>query len=128
MEVPTVIPGVSVHDAQFPNAPKTSLDFVGRYEWPVIGGFVGAQLDGRWNDDQFLEGTNSDVSHEPAYSVWNASLSYRTGDDHVRLSAYVKNFTDVQYRIYELDLGQLGFTEQVFAPPRTIGGNITYRW
>jgi iron complex outermembrane receptor protein len=114
--------------AEFPTAPSVSINFLGRYEWPALGGLVGAQLDGRWNDDQFLEGTNSEVSFEPAYSVWNASLSYRTNDDHVRLTAYVKNFTDEQYRLYDLDLGLLGFIEQVYAPPRQFGVSAAYHW
>jgi hypothetical protein len=63
---------------EFPTAPSVSLNFLGRYEWPAFAGLVGMQIDGGWNDKQFLEGTNSQVSFEPAYSVWNASLSYRT--------------------------------------------------
>jgi len=114
--------------AEFPTAPSVSLNFLGRYEFPALGGLVGAQIDGRWNDDQFLEGTNSEVSFEPAYSVWNASLSYRTNDDHLRFTAYVKNFTDEQYRLYDLDLGLLGFIEQVYAPPRQFGVSAAYHW
>jgi iron complex outermembrane receptor protein len=114
--------------AEFPNAPSVSLNFLGRYEWPMVGGLVGVQVDGRYNDDQFLEGTNSEVSFEPAYSVWNASLSYRTNDDRVRLTAYVKNFTDEEYRLYDLDLGLLGFIEQAYAPPRQFGVSVAYHW
>ena len=53
--------------------------------------------------------------------MWNASLSYRTNDDRSALTAYVKNFTDEEYRLYNLDLGLLGFIEQVYAPPRRLG-------
>ena len=114
--------------AEFPLAPSVSLNFLGRYEFPALGGLIGAQIDGRWNDDQYLEGTNSEVSFEPSYSVWNASLSYRTNDDHVRLTAYVKNFTDEEYRLYNLDLGLAGFIQQVFAPPRQVGVSAAYHW
>jgi iron complex outermembrane receptor protein len=114
--------------AEFPTAPSSSLSFLGRYEWPALAGLVGVQLDGRWNDEQFLEGTNSEVSAEPAYSVWNASLSYRTNDDRMRLTAYVRNFTDEEYRLYNLDLGLLGFIEQVYAPPRQVGMSVAYHW
>ncbi len=114
--------------AEFPTAPSVSVNFLGRYEWPAIAGLVGVQLDGRWNDDQFLEGTNSEVSFEPSYSVWNASLSWRTNDDRMRVTAYVKNFADEQYRLYDLDLGLLGFTQQVYAPPRQFGLSAAYHW
>ncbi len=114
--------------AEFPNAPSISLNFLGRYEWPALQGRLSAMVDGRWNDDQYLEGTNSEVSFEPSYSVWNATLGYRTNDDRIGVSLYCKNFTNEQYRLYNLDLGLLGFIEQVFAPPRTYGVSVTYRW
>jgi iron complex outermembrane receptor protein len=114
--------------AEFPLAPRTSLNFLGRYEWPGIGGLVSVQVDGRWNDDQFLEGTNSEVSFEPAYSVWNAAVGYRTNDDKLRVSVFVRNFTDEAYRIYDLDLGLLGFIEQAYAPPRQVGATVAYHW
>jgi iron complex outermembrane recepter protein len=114
--------------AEFPLAPQTSLNFLGRYEWPGLGGLVSVQVDGRWNDDQFLEGTNSEVSFEPAYSVWNAAVGYRTNDDKLRVAVFVKNFTDEAYRIYDLDLGLLGFIEQAYAPPRQVGATVAYHW
>jgi iron complex outermembrane receptor protein len=114
--------------AKFPLAPSASLNFLGRYEWPSLGGLIGVQVDGRWNDDQFLEGTNSEVSFEPSYSVWNANLGYRTNDGRMRVSVYVKNFTNQTYRLYDLDLGLLGFIEQVYAPPRQVGVTASYHW
>jgi iron complex outermembrane receptor protein len=114
--------------ADFPLAPRTSLNLLGRYEWPGLGGLVSVQVDGRWNDDQFLEGTNSEISFEPAYSVWNAAVGYRTNDDKLRVSVFVRNFTDEAYRIYDLDLGLLGFIEQAYAPPRQVGASVAYHW
>ncbi|HEV7714211.1 MAG TPA: TonB-dependent receptor, partial [Steroidobacteraceae bacterium] len=124
--VPDVFGGTL--QAEFPLAPRTSFNFLGRYEWPMLAGLVGVQVDGRWNDDQFLEGTNSEVSFEPSYSVWNGSVSYRTNDDRMRFAVYVKNFTNEQYRLYDLDLGLLGFIEQVYAPPRQVGVSAAYHW
>jgi iron complex outermembrane receptor protein len=114
--------------SEFPTAPSTSVNFLARYEWPTLSGLVGLQMDGRWNDDQFLEGTNSEVSFEPSYSVLNASVSWRREDERVSATAYVKNFTDEEYRLYDLDLGLLGFTQQVYAPPRQMGLTVAYRW
>ncbi len=113
---------------ELPTAPATSCNFLGRYEWPAMAGLLAVQVDGRWNDDQFLEGTNSEVSFEPAYTVWNASLAYRTNDERMRLALYVKNAGDEEYRLYNLDLGLLGFIEQVYAPPRQFGVTAAYHW
>ena len=99
-----------------------------RNEWAMMNGRMAVQIDGNWNDDQYLEGTNSGVSFEDAYSVWNARLSYTSGDNSWTAAVWAKNFTDSEYRLYNLDLGLLGFVEQVYAPPRQIGGTVTYRW
>jgi iron complex outermembrane receptor protein len=115
---------------EFPNAPSVSLNWLGRYEWPVpgLGGSFAVQIDGNWNDSQYLEGTNSQISHESSYSVWNGRISYTTTDKHWQASVWAKNFTNSEYRLYDLDLGLLGFTEQMFAPPRQIGGTVSYNW
>jgi iron complex outermembrane receptor protein len=125
--VPDVFGGV-VTDVDFPTAPELSINFLGRYGWPAFGGELAIQLDGQWNDDQFLEGSNSNASFESAYSVWNGRLSFQSGDQGLGIDLWVKNFTDEEYRIYNLDLGLLGFIEQVYAPPRQYGVTLSYRW
>ena len=124
--VPTPF-GVTV-EAEFPNAPKTSLNALLRYEWPAIGGQLSAQVDGQWNAKQFLEGTNSEVSSEPAYSVWNAHIGYATAADKLKFTVYVRNLGNTAYRLYDLDLGLLGIVEQVYAPPRQFGATLAYHW
>jgi hypothetical protein len=66
-------------EAEFPLAPSVSANWYGRYEFALGGGSLGLQIDGVWNDDQFLEGTNSQVSHEGSYAVWNARVDYTSG-------------------------------------------------
>ena len=124
--VPDVFGGTV--EAEFPAAPHVSLNMLARYEWPAFGGQLAAQVDGKWNDDQYLEGTNSEVSFEPAYSVWNASVSYATAGEQLLFTVYAKNALDEEYRVYNLDLGLLGFIEQAYAPPRQIGARVSYRW
>jgi iron complex outermembrane receptor protein len=114
--------------AEFPLAPKTSINALGRYQWSALGGSIAAQIDGRWNDKQFLEGTNSEVSSEPSYAVWNASLSWQSADEKTRFSVWCKNLGNEEYRLYDLDLGLLGFIEQAFGPPRQVGATVSYHW
>ncbi|HSC08236.1 MAG TPA: TonB-dependent receptor [Steroidobacteraceae bacterium] len=125
--VPDVFGGV-ITDVDFPTAPELSLNVLGRYGWSALGGELAVQLDGQWNDDQFLEGTNSNASFESSYSVWNGRISYDMGDKGLGIAVWVKNLTDEEYRIYNLDLGLLGFIEQVYAPPRQYGVTVSYRW
>ena len=125
--VPDVFGGV-ITDVDFPTAPELSFNLLGRYGWPAFGGELAVQVDGKWNDDQFLEGSNSNASFESAYSVWNGRLSYDADGSGLGIAVWVKNFTDEEYRIYNLDLGLLGFIEQVYAPPRQYGVTLSYRW
>jgi iron complex outermembrane receptor protein len=114
--------------AEFPTAPAVSLNALVRYEWPAFGGDLAVQVDGKWNDDQYLDGSNSEVSFEPSYSVWNGRLSFQTGDQRLKVALWARNFTDEEYRVYNLDLGLLGFIEQVYAPPRQLGLTMSYHW
>lgn len=124
--VPAVFPGSGTADAEFPQAPSLSLNFLVRYGWNVGNGTMAVQFDGKWNDDQFMEGTNSAVSLQESYGVYNARVSYDT--ENWGIAGWVKNLGDEEYLLYNLDLGLAGFIEQVFAPPRQFGITAQYRW
>ena len=38
----------------------------------------------------------------------------------------MKNFTNSKYKVYNLDLGLLGFVEQMYAPPRQFGATLRF--
>lgn len=119
--------GGIVKGNEMPNAPGYSLNMLARYNWDALGGNWAIQMDGMVNDAQYLEVTNSDVSQEDSFSVWNANLSYTTEDESWKVTAWVKNLTDEEYRIYNLDLGSLGATS-FYAPPRWYGVNVSYNF
>ncbi|MGI9228610.1 MAG: TonB-dependent receptor [Gammaproteobacteria bacterium] len=128
--------GEDVTDLKLPNAPDFSLNGLVRYAWPVYGGELAFQVDGNYNSEQFLEGTNNETSRESSYFVGNLSLAYTSADEKWRITGWVKNFTDAEYRLYNLDIGVLhlfiapgfGFHQSVYAPPVTAGVTGSYRW
>jgi len=124
--VPAVVPGTGTTNAEFPQAPSTSLNGLVRKGWDAAGGEIAVQIDGMWNDKQFMEGTNSLVSIQDSYAVANAQLSY--GTERWTVAAWVKNFTDEDYLLYNLDLGAADFIEQVYAPPRQYGLTVQLDW
>jgi iron complex outermembrane receptor protein len=124
--VPAVIPGTGTRDAELPQAPHVSLNALGRYTVPLRVGNLAFQIDGKYVSKHFLEGTNSDVSFQRAYAVGNASVSLTSPDERWQGSVWVKNFTNSKYKVYNLDLGQLGFVEQMYAPPRQFGGTLRF--
>ena len=109
-----------ITDAEFPNAPRFSLNYLLRYNVDVLAGNLAAQIDGAWYDDQYLEVTNGLSSLQPAYNVTNVSLRYEDDRSGVSVQGWVKNVFDKAYRAYTLNLGILG-TTSFFAPPRTYG-------
>ena len=124
--VPAVRPGSGTADAAFPQAPSVSLNGLVRYHWPMAGGEGALQIDGVWNSKQFMEGTNSEVSRQGAYAMFNVRASY--SGERWSVAGWLKNVTDQEYLLYNLDLGDAGFIEQVYAPPRQWGLTVQYRW
>lgn len=109
-----------ITDAEFPNAPQFSFNYLLRYNFDMADGNTALQVDGAWYDDQFLEVTNGLSSLQPAYNVTNASVSYTHDDSGVSVQGWVRNIFDQEYRAYTLNLGILG-TTSFFAPPTTYG-------
>jgi iron complex outermembrane receptor protein len=124
--VPGVFPGTGTTDAELPQAPHVSLNALGRYTVPLTFGTLAFQLDGKYASKHFLEGTNSQVSFQHGYAVGNASISLTSPDERWQGSLWVKNFTNSKYKVYDLDLGLLGFVEQMYAPPRQFGATLRF--
>jgi len=124
--VPAVFPGTGTTDAELPQAPHVSLNGLGRYSVPMPIGTLAFQLDGKYASKHFLEGTNSDVSFQKGYFTANGSISLTSNDERWQGSLWVKNFTNTKYKVYNLDLGLLGFVEQMYAPPRQFGGTLRF--
>ncbi|ODU21944.1 MAG: hypothetical protein ABS87_04340 [Sphingomonas sp. SCN 67-18] len=124
--VPAVFPGTGTENAKLPQAPGASLNGLVRYGLDLGAGELAFQVDGRFNSAQYLEGTNSQVSHQEAYAIANASISFTAPGDAWQASLWVKNFTNSEYLLYNLDLGLAGFVEQIYGPPRQFGGTVRF--
>ena len=124
--VPAVFPGTGTRNAELPQAPHVSINALARYGVPLSLGELAFQVDGRYVSEHFLEGTNSEVSHQDAYAVANASVSLTSSDERWQGSLWVKNFTNTKYLVYNLDLGLAGFVEQMYAPPRQFGATLRF--
>ncbi len=117
--------GVIIRDAELPNAPPLSLNYLVRYNVDAGGSNWAFQFDGVYYDDQFLEVTNGSGSKQDAYNVSNVSVTWST--ERFSVSGWVKNFTDETYLQYSLDLGELG-TTSYYALPLTWGVTARVSW
>lgn len=119
-------PAGLIANTELPSAPGYSLNYLFRYNWNALDGNMALQVDGVYNDDQFMEGHNGRSSIQKAYGNTNASLNYTSGDGDWDLRFWVKNLTDAESALYSLDIG--GFVIRQYAPPRWYGVTASYNW
>ncbi len=112
---------------ELPNTPTYSFNYLVRYNFDALAGNIALQVDGAYHDDQYLEVSNAAGALQEAYGAHNARISWWGMDEKLRLSAWVKNFTDEEYKMYALDLGILGATT-TYAPPMTYGITAGYHF
>ena len=115
----------AVTDTEMVQAPKFSANGIVRYQ---INDELSAQVDFNHQGKHYFDITNSDVSEEDSYTVFNARAGYELSDN-LQLSAFVKNLTDKEYRVYSFDFtGPAGFNQQFYAKPRWFGVSIQYSY
>lgn len=118
----------AIRDMDMPYAPGLGFNGLVRYEWAVLDGTMAVQGDFNYNGDFCFTASCSPTEEEDSYVVGNARISYTTGDEKWKISAFVRNISDKEYRVYALDNSVVGFTASAFAPPRWFGGSVSYTW
>lgn len=122
-----IAPFVSEDKIPFNNTAKQTFTAGVRYELPVpesIGEIV-FNADYYWSDKLSYSGT-----FLPSYDVVNARLDWnRIGGTAIDASIYARNLFDEEYAAAANASGAfLGFTTAIFAPPRTYGVELRYRF
>jgi iron complex outermembrane receptor protein len=125
-QAPGAFPGSFINDAELPQAPGFSFNYLIRYNWDAMGGNMAAQLDGVYNDDHYLESHNGASSKQEAYGTTNASISFTSSNGDWDVRAWVRNLTNEEFALYSLDIG--GFVIRQNAPPRWYGLTASYYW
>lgn len=115
-------------DVEFPNAPSYSINYLFRYNWDALNGNLALQIDGFYEDDQYLEVQNTVPTEQEAGGITNARAIYTSGDDKWSVTAWVKNLADEDRKAYVLDLGGIGGVTGVYHPPRTYGASFKYNF
>ena len=104
-------------------APEFSFNGLVRFQATEA---LSIQVDFNHQGEHYFDITNSDISKEDSYTVFNARIGYKVSDN-LTLAAYVKNLADEEYRVYTFDFtGPAGFNQQFYAPPRWWGVNVNY--
>lgn len=133
--------GVSYNDIEvdLPNgdkvpsvvSPEWKLNGMLRYEWPMFGGYVAAQVDSVYIDTVYFALTGFETVKQDPYTVTNVSLSYATEDRKWLARAFVDNVSDTEYLVQTFDLSGLnvfGLTEQYYGRPQWWGVSLQYNF
>ncbi len=104
-----------------PSAPKYNANGLVRYEWPLAGGTLAAQVDGKYQTSQFFSVTNNPLLRQGAYGIWNAQVSYAMLNDRVRVTLWGKNLANRGYFVGAYDLSAYGWDQYNVGEPRTYG-------
>jgi iron complex outermembrane receptor protein len=122
------LPDLEIADRIMPQAPKWSVNGEAGYKWHTSAGTMSVRADAKWDSDYYFSAFNAPVDLERAHIVVNSRALYTSPAGNLDLAFFCKNLTNRRYRIYDLDLSSIGFADQVFAPPRSYGATLTYRW
>lgn len=113
----------SVFDSEMVLAPNFSLNGLVRYQATEKMSF---QIDFNHQGEQFFDITNSEISREESYTVFNARIGYDISEN-LSVSAFIKNLTDEEYRVYSFDFtGPAGLNQNFYAAPRWAGVTLAY--
>ncbi len=129
-EVEDINTGVSVIDRDLVSSPDITFNALGRYQWDAMGGTMALQADMQYVGDQYYDITNTTLGEEDAYTVGNLRGTYTrdTGSGEARVSVWVKNVTDEEYRIYAIQVPGLSFSQNMVGQPRWAGVTLSYAW
>ena len=126
--------GTTLIDREMIVTPEWMFNGMFRYEWQVGEGFLAAQYDFNYMDNHFFQLKNSPVVEEDSYVLSNVRLTYTAAETDWRVSVFVNNVTDEEYRQMALDLsgtpleGGFGMTESSYGKPRWWGVSFEYLW
>jgi iron complex outermembrane receptor protein len=110
-----------------PSAPKANLNALVRYEVGVPGGSLAFEVDDKYQSSQYFSVNNDPLLRQGAYSIADARISLVQLDQHLTVSAWIRNLADKAYLAGAYDLSTYGWDEYVPGEPRTYGLTVQYQ-
>ena len=121
---------------QLPATPKLQTFIAAQYSFPIQPG-GGAWLDGwltpriEWAYQSAVNWLGPEVAQArmPGWNAINARLSYDFLDDRAQIALWGKNLLDVEHFSFVTPIvSTFGTAVRYYDPPRTYGGELSYRF
>lgn len=131
-----IVSGVNVaNDRDVQNTPDTMAYIALNYDVELLGGDTRFSVNYSYKGDITQFEIANDAIDQDAYGLVNASVVWRSDNDHWQIGLHGKNLTDEEIRTsgycFGVDcpsaLGLENNTTVFYAPPRTVTGTIEYR-
>lgn len=121
--------GINVADSKrFTNAPRwtTGASTIAELSF-ARGGGLSARLDGAYRSRSWPTGDLSELLAQGGYTLWNASLAWRSPADRWQVNLVAHNLGDKAYQTTGWDLRQSsGIAIAYYGPPRSLSLGVTY--
>jgi iron complex outermembrane receptor protein len=124
-------PTVNLEGNALPRAPEVSLFINASYSFKVGDSLEGTlRYEFSYTDDYFFTPFNAESAKQDGYTISNARLVLKSADDANGWEAhlFVKNITDKDYKTLVLASPTFGGTIEQYAPRRTWGLELFYRF
>jgi len=110
-------------------APDFSLNAMVRYHLPVLTNKeLAFQVDSVYTGKQYFDLDNDPIATERGHAVTDVSISLAAPAQGWTVSIWSRNVFDRAYRMYAIPVTSLGFTQQMYGPPRWVGATLSYKW
>jgi iron complex outermembrane receptor protein len=99
-------------------------------DWEFLSatwGTVSAHTDSRFTSKAYYDPFNTEATAQDGYSVHDARLTVELASTSLKLSAWIKNLADEEYRVYRLNVApSFNFDYGQRGRPREYGVELRY--
>jgi len=107
------------------NTPELAYNIHGAYEFPLAGGAsIALTGDVSYKDEQFFSEFNNTVEYTGDYTLFDASLTFRSADDRWSAGIWGKNITDEFVEAGSFAVGLTRTVGALYLAPRTYGATF----
>ena len=118
----------------FNNVPDFTTLLAAQYSFPLendaawLSGWFTPRVEWYYRSAVHLTGPELASSQQPGVGLLNARFSYDFMDDRAQVALWGRNLTDQRYKTDSLPVTVLGFDNVYYAPGRTFGAELSYRF
>ena len=117
--------GKSASEFKFQMVPERTVSAAVMYDKDLSnGGYISARTAYSYVDTVASDDFNFLIL--PQYELWDASLTYSSPSDKVKVSLYGRNLKDEMYSHFGFDNSSIGSKTVWLSPPRTYGLELSY--